>query len=197
MKYNSQRDTLILPQYGRTMQDMVDYCCSLEDRDERQACAETIVGIMATINPAVKQQANYQVKLWHQLAQMSKYQLDIDYPVEIPTPSELAEKPKHVPYPMQRIRYRHYGHITEALLQQVKNMPETQEREELTTIVANYMKRSLYNWNPGSLDDQKVCSDITTLTEGKVELPADTKLAYVSGPRASEEMNKTKKKKRR
>ncbi len=196
MKYNSQRDMLILPQYGRTMQDMVNYCCQLEDRAERQACAETIIGIMANINPAVKQQADYQTKLWHQLAMLSNFQLDIDYPVEIPTPTELAEKPRRVPYPMQTIKRRHYGHITESLLQLVGQMPDDEERKELTGVVANCMKRGLYNWNIDAMDDSKIRADISDYTDGRVELPADARLVYISGPRASEEQNKRKRKKK-
>lgn len=196
MTYNSQRENLILPQYGRAIQDMVDYCCKLEDRADRQVCAETIVATMASINPAVKRQADYQTKLWHQLALMARYQLDIDYPVEMPTPQELAAKPAPVPYPMQSIRRRHYGHITEALLQQLERMPETEEREVLTTVVANCMKRNLYNWNIDAMDEGKIRADIVDYTNGRVELAPDVKLAYVSGPRASEESNKKKRKKK-
>lgn len=196
MEYNSQRETLLLPQYGRVLQGMVEYCCGLDDRDQRQACAETIVAVMATLNPDIKKQANYHIKLWQQLAILSDYKLDIDYPVAISTQQELAEKPQRVPYPTHNIKQRHYGYLTEAMLNHLQQMEPSDERDELTAVVANTMKRDLYNWNYNAMDDNKVRTDIANYTNGKVELSADTKLSSISGPRASEETTKKKKKKK-
>ena len=174
----------------------MEYCSSLEDRSQRQACAEAIVTVMATLNPDVKKQVNYTTKLWQQLAILSNFQLDIDYPVAITPPGELAEKPRIVPYPTHNIRQRHYGYLTESLLKHLKEMPETMEREELAAITANTMKRDLYNWNSNAMDDNKVRVDIAEYTDGNVELDAGVKLAVMSGPRASEETSKKKKKKK-
>ncbi|MBO4906947.1 MAG: DUF4290 domain-containing protein [Bacteroidaceae bacterium] len=196
MEYNSQRETLLLPQYGRILQGMVEYCCNLDDRDQRQACAEAIVAVMAILNPDVKKQANYHIKLWQQLAIISNYKLDIDYPVEISTQQELAEKPKRVPYPTHSIRQRHYGYITEAMLNHLQQMEPSAEREELVAVVANTMKRDLYNWNYNAMDDNKVRTDIAGYTNGNVELSSDIKLTAMNGPRASEESTKKKRKKK-
>jgi len=180
MTYNTQREKLILPEYGRTIQEMVDICMSIEDRKERQQCAESIIEIMQTMNPNVRQQPDYEHKLWDQLAILSNYKLDIDYPFEVVKEEEIAAKPKPLKYPMQRIRYRHYGHLTEAFIQKAKELPEGTEREELTAMMANYMKRSLYNWNRDAMDERKVYADLEEYMGGEARLPEHFHFASVS-----------------
>lgn len=180
MIYNTQREKMILPEYGRTIQEMVDICLQIEDRSERQICAETIIEIMRTMNPNVRQQPDYEHKLWDQLAILSDYKLDIDYPYEVIQREEMNAKPKPLKYPMQRIRYRHYGHLTEAFMKELKEMPDSPERTRLTEMLANYMKRSLYNWNRDAMDERKVAADIDNYTEGNVNLPEGMRFASVS-----------------
>ena len=180
MIYNTQREKMILPEYGRTIQEMVDICLQIEDRSERQICAETIIEIMRTMNPNVRQQPDYEHKLWDQLAILSDYKLDIDYPYEVIQREEMNAKPKPLKYPMQRICYRHYGHLTEAFMKELKEMPDSPERTRLTEMIANYMKRSLYNWNRDAMDERKVAADIDNYTEGNVNLPEGMRFASVS-----------------
>ena len=180
MTYNTQREKLILPEYGRDIQKMVDICCDIEDRAERQHCAETIVDIMASMNPEVRQQPDYEHKLWDQLAIMSNYRLDIDYPFEVVRQEDVTAKPKPLKYPMQRIRYRHYGHLTEAFMQHLRDMSEGEEREELAGMMANYMKRSLYNYNRDAMDERKVEADLDEYTDGVVQLPEGFQYASVA-----------------
>jgi len=180
MTYNTQREKLILPEYGRTVQEMVDICLQIEDRQERQLCAETIIEIMMTMNPDVRQYPDYEQKLWDQLAILSDYQLDIDYPFEVIKKEEMTAKPKPLKYPMQRIRYRHYGHLTESFMKELREMPEGPERERLTAMLANYMKRSLYNWNRDAMDEAKVAADIRKYTDDNVEVPEGFRYASVS-----------------
>ena len=116
MTYNTQREQLILPEYGRTIQQMVDICVTLDDRAERQQCAESIVAIMEQMNPDVRKYPDYEHKQWDQLAIMSGYRLDIDYPFEVERKEEMTAKPKPLKNPMQRIRNRHYGQLTEAFI---------------------------------------------------------------------------------
>ena len=180
MTYNTQREKLILPEYGRAIQEMVDICLQIEDRQERQRCAETIIDIMVTMNPNVSQQPDYEHKLWDQLAILSNYQLDIDFPYEVVRAEEITSRPKPLKYPMQRIRYRHYGHLTEDFMKVLKNMPEGEERERLTSMMANFMKRSLYNWNRDAMDERKVRADVESYTDGQVTIPNDFRYASVS-----------------
>lgn len=180
MTYNTQREKLILPEYGRTIQEMVDICMSIEDRAQRQRCAESIIAIMVTMNPSVRQQPDYEQKLWDQLAILSNYKLDIDYPYEVLKAEEIAERPKPLKYPMQRIRFRHYGHLTEAFMKELKEMPEGEDRERLTSMMANFMKRSLYNWNRDAMDERKVAADLSSYTDGQAALSEDFHFASVS-----------------
>lgn len=180
MQYNTQREHLILPEYGRTIQKMVDICCELPEKADRQQCAETIVAMMAQMNPDVKQHPDYEHKLWDQLAILSGYRLDVDYPFEVVQREELAAPPTPIPYPMQRIRYRHYGHLTEEFMRRLKDMPEGPERDQLLGMMANFMKRSLYNWNRDAMDEGKVAADVAAYTEKRVAVPADFRYAGVA-----------------
>ena len=180
MTYNTQRERLILPEYGRTIQQMVDFCMQIEEREVRQQCAECIISIMAAMNPNTQKQSDYEQKLWDQLAILSNYQLDIDYPYEVVKAEDIYTRPKPLKYPMQRIRYRHYGHLTESFLKELKDLPEGQDRDRLTGMIANFMKRSLYNWNRDAMDERKVAADINSYTDGNTSLPADFHFASVS-----------------
>ncbi|MCR5820101.1 MAG: DUF4290 domain-containing protein [Bacteroidaceae bacterium] len=195
MKYNTQREKLILPEYGREIQQMVDTCMAIPEREQRQMCAETIIEIMAIMNPTVRQQPDYKHKLWDQLDILSDYNLDIDWPFERVERSAANARPRPLKYPMQRIRYRHYGHLTEAFIRKLKDMPEGEERDALTQMMANYMKRSLCNWNPDAMDEQKIAEDIFQYTDGQVTLPEDFKFAQVSADRSLQESGRKKRKK--
>jgi hypothetical protein len=197
MTYNTQREKLILPEFGRCIQEMVDICLQIEDRQERQQCAETIISIMADMNPSLRQLPDYLHKLWDQLAILSHYQLDIDWPFEMPNQEVITAKPKPLKYPMQRIRFRHYGHLTEAFMRELKEMPEGPEREALTARMANFMKRSLYNWNRDAMDEHKVEADLAHYTDGQAQLPAGFQYASVTGGHMPKDSDGGKKKKRK
>ena len=170
MQYNTQRKKLPMPEYGRGIQNMVDYALTLTDRNERQRCARTIVAIMGNMFPQLRDVPDFKRKLWDHLAIMADYKLDIDYPFEITKSELLTSKPQPMIYPMKRIRYRHYGFLLETLLKKLKDMPEGEEREALTQMVADQMKRSLFNWNKDAMDDDKVASAVADYTDGKVRL---------------------------
>ena len=194
MTYNTQREKLVLPEYGRTIQEMVDICVEIPDRKARQECAQTIIRIMTTMNPTVRQQPDYEHRLWDHLAIMSNYKLDIDWPFPVIQAADITARPKPLKYPMQRIRYRHYGHLTEAFMNEIKEMPEGVDREELTGMMANFMKRSLYNFNRDAMDEEKIAADIQTYTEGQTTINAGFQFASVTNGRLPGQMPKKKKK---
>lgn len=194
MTYNSQREPLSLREYGRTVQDMVDYCTQLPDRQLRQSCAETIVALMAKMNGGASQQADFQHKLWDQIAIMSDYKLDIDYPYDITQPEDADARPKTLKYPIHRIRYRHYGHLVEAMLRKAGQMPEGAERDELTELLGNAMKQDLFDFNRDAMDENKIRTDIKAYTDGEVVLPEDFAFRSITGTKITE---KTSRKKRR
>lgn len=173
LDYNTQREKLVLPEYGREVQKMVDYACTIEDRAERQHCAETIVSIMGKMLPQNSNEDHEQM-LWDHLALMSGFKLDIDYPYDVSQALKIASKPEPLGYPMTNIPVRHYGKMMFEVFEQLKTMPEGPERDELARITANQMKRSLVLWSHGSADDEKVASDLARYTDGVIQLDLST-----------------------
>lgn len=173
MDYNTQRKKLPMPEYGRGIQDMVEYALTIQDRAERQLCADTIVMIMGNMFPHLRDVPDFKHKLWDHLAIMSDYKLDIDYPYEITPKQDENSRPAPLAYPMKRIRYRHYGYLLETLIKKLSEMPEGEEREELTLLVAGQMKRSLGNWNKDGMDDEKIAEDLAVYTQGTVKLDTE------------------------
>ena len=143
MDYNTQREKLMMPEYGREIQQMVDHAITISDRTERQHCAETIIAIMDRMFPQGKQSPDYKNKLWDHLALMSNFQLDIDWPFDVNQAKKIADKPRPIGYPMTKIPVRHYGNMMFEVFDKLKTMEPGEERDELARITANQMKRCL------------------------------------------------------
>lgn len=174
LDYNTQREKLVLPEYGREIQDMVTFCVNLPTKEERQSCAETIVTIMDRMNEQNRGNVDHIQKLWDHLALMSDFKLDIDYPFDVSEARNMASKPEPMNYPMSKIPVRHYGKMMFELFEQLKTMEPGRERDMLTSIVANQMKRCLMQWGHGSADDEKVASDLARHTDGVIQLDLST-----------------------
>lgn len=174
LDYNTQREQIVLPEYGREIQQMVDYAVGLPDREERQRCARAIITIMDRMFPESKNVEGHERKLWDQLAIMSRFQLDIDYPFDVTSASQIAQKPEPMPYPMKKIPVRHYGAMLFEAFEILKTMEPGRERDELVKLTANQMHRNLMQWSHGSSDGEKVASDLARFTDGKIQLDLDT-----------------------
>ncbi len=174
LDYNTKRDKLILPEFGREIQKMVDYAVALPDKEERQHCAESIVSIMENMFPQMRDAADYQQKLWDNIAIMSDFKLDIDYPFDVSNAKKISTKPEPMNYHLSNIKVRHYGKLMFELFEKLKDMPEGPERDELIRITANQMKRDLTQWSHGSMDNEKVASDLSRFTDGNVQLDLDS-----------------------
>lgn len=174
LDYNTQREKLVLPEYGREIQQMVDYAVKLEDRAERQRCAEAIIAVMKRMFPEGRDMENHEQKLWDHLAIMSNFQLDIDYPFDVAGAVQMARKPEPMPYPMQKIPVRHYGAMMFQIFNKLKTMEPGKERDELVALTANQMHRNLVQWSHGSSDVEKVASDLARYTDGKIQLDLDS-----------------------
>ena len=174
LDYNTTREKLVLPEYGREIQQMVDYCVELEDRKERQRCAESIIKIMDRMFPENRGLENHEQKLWDHLAIMSNFQLDIDYPFDVSNAAKIAKKPETVEYPNLRIPVRHYGAMLFEIFEKLKHMEPGKERDELVKLTANQMHRNLMQWSHGSSDGEKVASDLARFTDGNIQLDLDT-----------------------
>ena len=174
LDYNTQREKLVLPEYGREINKMVDHAMSLPTKEERQRCANTIIDIMERMVPQNRDNQDYKHKLWDHLALLSNYQLDIDWPYDVSGAQQITAKPEPLGYPMTHIPVRHYGKMMFEIFEKLKTMPAGEERDELVRVTANQMKQNLYQWSHGSADDEKVISDMARFTDGKIQIDIDT-----------------------
>lgn len=173
MDYNTQREKLILPEYGRCIQDMVNHALTIKDKRQRQNCAFTIIGLMANMQSYTGNEDDFYQKLWNHLAYISGYKLDINYPVKIERIEDQVKLRSKVPYPQQKIRRKHYGALVEELIARLCDMQPGKERDELTLAVANQMKRDLASWNSNALSDEKILADLAEYTGGKIDIQPD------------------------
>lgn len=169
IEYNTQLKRLVMPEYGRNVQQMVDHCLTIEDRNERTRCANTIIDIMGNLFPHLRDVDDFKHKLWDHLAIMSGFELDIDYPCEIIRKENLYTRPERVPYTLSPIRYRHYGKTLESMIKKVGDFPEGPERDQLISLLANHMKKSFLTWNKEVVDDEKIFKDLCEYTRGEIE----------------------------
>lgn len=183
MIYNTNQKKLLLPEYGRSIQSMVDYALTIEDRAERQRCAETIIRIMRNTCPDQQEMPDYEHKLWDHLAIMADFNLDIDYPVEVIRPESVHRRPDTVPYSNGSIRYRHYGRYIPDLIQECAEMPEGEERDALVKLIAVQMKKEQLLWNKEGLGDERILSDLSDFSDGRLQVSdKDVKLASYKMP---------------
>lgn len=171
--YNTQQKKMALPEYGRSIQNMVDYALTISDREERQRCANTIVNIMGNMFPHLRDVPDYKHKLWDHLAIMSDFKLDIDYPFEIVRKDNLISHPDPIPYPNTKIRYRYYGRSIETLIKKACEFPEGDEKQNLVALICNHMKKDYMTWNRDTVDDRKIAEDLYELSDGKLQLTDD------------------------
>ena len=159
-----------MPEYGRAVQKMVDHAITIEDRTERQRCANTIIAVMGNMFPQLRDVAEFKHKLWDHLAVMADFKLDIDYPYELVDPATLHPTPERLPYPKGSIRYRHYGRCIEEMMKKACEMPEDEERDELLRLIAAQMKKEYVLWNKDSVEDCKIIEDIREYSNGQINL---------------------------
>ena len=172
--YNTQQKKLIMPEYGRNVQQMIDHCVSIEDREERTRCANTIINIMGNLFPHLRDVDDFKHKLWDHLAIMSDFKLDIDYPYEIIRKENLRTKPDRIPYTLTPIRYRHYGKTLERMIKKCEDYPDGPERDQLISLLANHMKKSFLTWNKEVVDDDKIFNDLREYSHGRIDLSPET-----------------------
>ena len=163
MDYNTQRKKLLLPEYGRNIQSMVDYLLTIEDRDKRTEQAYAVIDVMGNLNPQLLDVPDFRHKLWDHLAIMSDFKLDIDAPYELPEREILHKSPEKIPYSSGTIRARHYGKSVEKLVEKIKETTDPEQRRALIALTANHMKKSYLTWNRDSVEDNQIISDINEM----------------------------------
>jgi hypothetical protein len=175
--YNTQRAKLIIPEYGRNIQKMIEYTIKIEDKEERNKAALAIISIMGNLNPHLRDVADFKHKLWDHLFIISDFKLDIDSPYEKPTLEKLHEKPKQVPYSEYAIKYKHYGKIIELLIKEAVAFEEGPEKEVLIKLIANHMKKCYLTWNREVVNDELIFEDLKKLSGGALVVSEDLKLS--------------------
>lgn len=174
MKYNTQLKRMPLPEYGRNIQNIVDYAVTIEDPKERRRCADSIISIMGNLFPHLRDVNDFKHILWDHLAIMSDFKLDIEYPYEIIKKEKLNRRPPVLPYSFEHPRYRHYGKRLEDLIHQATLLEDSPKKEFLIWTIAIFMKKQYLTWNKDSVDDRKILKDLSTLSKGLIELNPET-----------------------
>jgi len=193
--YNTTRKKLILPEYGRHIQKMVDHLKTIEDRDERNKAAKAIISIMGNMNPHLRDISDFKHKLWDHLALMADFDLDIDAPYEMPARETLTSKPEQVPYITGDIKYRHYGRIIHQMIDAAIEMEDGEDKKRLIKLLANHMKKSYLTWNRSQVTDEVIFNDIKQLSDGKLAIHEDLKLTETKDILAKNKKKHTQRKK--
>jgi hypothetical protein len=170
MEYNTTRGPLILPEYGRNVQNMIAYAMEVVDREERNRAAQAIIEVMGQLNPHLRDVDDYRHKLWTHLFVMSDFKLDVDSPYEKPKPEVLAERPDIMEYPKSKIRYGHYGQHTQRILESAKDVTDEKEKEFLKNSMANFMKKQFLAYNNDAVENNVIADQLKELSKGELVL---------------------------
>jgi hypothetical protein len=172
LEYNSERSKLIIPEYGRHIQKMVEHAVELEDDEERNRVAKAIISVMGNLNPHLRDVPDFQHKLWDQLFIISDFKLDVDSPFPKPSRELLAERPDRMDYPQNFPKYRFYGNNIKRMIDVANSWEEGDLKEGLIFTIANHMKKSYLSWNKDTVDDKVIFDHLRELSGGKIDVKA-------------------------
>lgn len=170
LEYNSERPHLIIPEYGRHVQKLIDNCVAIEDIEERNKMARAIVDVMGNLQPHLRDVPDFKHKLWDQLFIMSDFKLEAESPYPKPEREELAAKPDRLAYPKYDSKYRFYGNNIQTMIGVALTWEEGEAREALYFAIANHMKKCYLNWNKDTVDDHIIYNHLLDLSKGKIDL---------------------------
>ena len=170
IEYNTERPHLIIPEYGRHIQKMVDHAISIEDKEERNKVAKSIISVMGNMNPHLRDVPDFQHKLWDQLFIISDFKLDVDSPFVKPSREELMEAPEPLKYPQNFPKYRFYGNNIKRMIDIANGWEEGDMKEGLVMTIANHMKKCFLNWNKDTVEDFVIFNHLFELSGGKLDL---------------------------
>jgi len=170
--YNTSREHLILAEYGRNVQNMVEYIVALPTKEERNRYAQVVIDMMGFLNPHLRDVADFKHKLWDHLQIISKFKIDVDSPYPSPTQEEINFRPEVLAYPQQRIRFKHYGRTVELMIKRAKEITESDKKQHMVNSIANFMKMAYVVWNKDHVADEQIISDLTELSKGELDLTA-------------------------
>lgn len=181
LEYNTERPLLLIPEYGRHLQKMVDYAISIEDRDRRNQIAQSIISVMGNMQPHLRDVPDFQHKLWDQLFIISDFKLEVDSPFPIPSKEVLAQRPEPLHYPQNHPKYRYYGNNIKRMIDEAIKWEKGDKRSGLEYAIANHMKKCYLNWNKDTVDDQVIFKHLFELSDGQIDLASDGENLTESG----------------
>ena len=196
LDYNTQREKLVMPEYGREIQKMVDLAVGLPTKEERNQCAQAIIHQMESKNPQLRTTPDYEQTLWDHLYLMSHKQLDIAWPYDVNDAENILSKPQPMAHPVhdEQAHLRHYGRLLTQVFEKLKTMEEGPERDELVRQTANQMKRDLATWGHGSVEDEKVADDLARFTDGRIQIDLQAfSFDHIANQEATDPKRKKKK----
>ncbi len=170
LEYNSQRSHLIIPEYGRHLQKLIDQATAIEDREERNKAARYIISVMGSLNPHLRDVLDFQHKLWDQLFIMSDFNLDVDSPYPIPSKDILTQKPDRLAYPQNFPKYRFYGNNIKYMIDVANSWDDSELKNALVLVIANHMKKCYLSWNKDTVTDEVIFEHLMELSGGKLNL---------------------------
>ena len=170
LEYNTIREDLIIPEYGRHIQKMIHHASSQKSKDERNKIAKSIISVMGNLQPHLRDVSDFQHKLWDQLFIMSDFKLDFDSPFEKPKKEELLAKPDPLSYPQNFPKYRFYGNNIKIMIDEAVKWDAGDKKDALVYIIANHMKKCFLNWNKDSVEDQVIFDHLYELSNSKIDL---------------------------
>ncbi|EZH75230.1 hypothetical protein ATO12_00195 [Aquimarina atlantica] len=170
IEYNTEREKLIIPEYGRHMQKMINHTVAIEDREERNKVAKSIIAVMGNLQPHLRDVPEFQHKLWDQLFIMSDFKLDVDTPFPVLTKEKLQERPEPLKYPQNFPKYRFYGNNIKRMIDVANSWEDGDLKNALTLTIANHMKKCYLNWNKDTVEDSVIFNHLYELSDGKIDL---------------------------
>ena len=176
MEYNTARELMQIPEYGRNIQKMIEYAKTIADREERNRAANSIIKVMGQVNPYLKNNEDLTHKLWDHMFIIADFDFDVDSPFPKPLREDFETGPDRIPYPENEIAYRHYGRVIEHMIKEVASEENEEERVKMGVAVANIMKRSYLNWNRDSVEDRVIKKDLQELSGGRIVVPVEIEL---------------------
>jgi len=183
--YNSTRPKLILAEYGRNVQNMVDYICTISDKEERNRLAQVVIDMMGVLNPHLRDVADFKHKLWDHLRIISDFEIDVDSPYPTHSREEVRHQPELLSYPQHRIKYKHYGFTVEKMIDKAIQVTDEEKRQQMALSIANFMKMAYSTWNKDSVSDELILDDLLELSSGILKLKEGvslTKLDFKTPP---------------
>jgi hypothetical protein len=174
LEYNSDREDLIIPEYGRHIHKMVNQAIECNNKDERNNIAKAIIGVMGNLNPHLRDVPDFQHKLWDQLFIMSQFQLDVDSPYPKPSKEIFEQKPEKLDYPQNHPKYRFYGNNIKKMIDVAVSWEDGEMKSQLVYVIANHMKKCFLNWNKDTVEDSVIYEHLFELSNGKISLDSSS-----------------------